>query len=105
MLPVEKAREYALSLIERARAAGADSADAVYVGSESQSVQVRLGELEHVDRSEGEEMGLRVFVGQQSASVASSDFRPRRSTSWSSAPSPWPVKHPKIATPASLPPS
>ena len=43
-------------------------------GSESQSVQVRLGELEHVDRSEGEEIGLRVFVGQRSASVASSDF-------------------------------
>ncbi|HKH27413.1 MAG TPA: metallopeptidase TldD-related protein, partial [Sphingomicrobium sp.] len=41
-----------------------------------QSVQVRLGELEHVDRSEGEEMGLRVFVGQRSASVASSDFSP-----------------------------
>src|SRR5688572_10271498 len=74
MLPVEKAREYAQFLVERAQAAGADAADAVYIGSESQSVQVRFGELEHVDRSEGEEMGLRVFVGQQSASVASSDF-------------------------------
>ena len=74
MLPVEQAREYAQSLVEHARASGADTADAVYVGSESQSVQVRLGELEHVDRSEGEELGLRVFVGQQSASVASSDF-------------------------------
>ena len=74
MLPVEKARDYAQMLVERARSSGADAADAVYVGSESQSVQVRLGELEHVDRSEGEEMGLRVFVGQQSASVASSDF-------------------------------
>jgi PmbA protein len=74
MLPVEKAREYAQSLVERARTSGADAADAVYVGSESQSVQVRLGELEHVDRSEGEEMGLRVFIGQKSASVASSDF-------------------------------
>ena len=74
MLPVDKAREYAQSLVERARSSGADAADAVYVGSESQSVQVRLGELEHVDRSEGEEMGLRVFVGQRSASVASSDF-------------------------------
>jgi len=74
MLPVEQAREYAESLVERARASGADAADAVYIGSESQSVQVRLGELEHVDRSEGEEMGLRVFVGQRSASVSSSDF-------------------------------
>ena len=74
MLPVEKAREYAQMLVERARSSGADAADAVYAGSESQSVQVRFGDLEHVDRSEGEEMGLRVFVGQQSASVASSDF-------------------------------
>ena len=54
MLPVEKAREYAQMLVERARTSGADEADAVYVGSESQSVQVRLGDLEHVDRSEGE---------------------------------------------------
>jgi len=76
MLPVEKARESVEALVEQARIAGADAADALYVGSESQSVQVRLGELEHVDRSEGEEMGLRVFVGQRSASVASSDFSP-----------------------------
>src|SRR5215207_8843336 len=76
MLAVEKARESVEALVEQARVAGADTADALYVGSESQSVQVRLGELEHVDRSEGEEMGLRVFVGQRSASVASSDFSP-----------------------------
>ena len=76
MLPLEKARECAEALVEQARRAGADASDAVYVGSESQSVQVRLGELEHVDRSEGEEVGLRVFVGQRSASAASSDFSP-----------------------------
>ena len=74
MLPVEKARACAEALVAQARAGGADAADAVYVGQESQSVQVRLGELEHVDRSEGEEVGLRVFVGSRSASVASSDF-------------------------------
>ncbi len=76
MLPIEKARESVEALVEQARIAGADAADALYVCSESQSVQVRLGELEHVDRSEGEEMGLRVFVGHRSASVASSDFSP-----------------------------
>jgi PmbA protein len=74
MLPLEKARGCAQSLVDRARAAGADAADAIYSGQESQSVQVRLGEIEHVDRSEGEEIGLRVFVGQRSASVASSEF-------------------------------
>jgi PmbA protein len=41
---------------------------------ESASVQVRLGELEQVGRSEGEEIGLRLFVGARSVSVASSDL-------------------------------
>jgi PmbA protein len=74
MLPLEKARACSEALVERARKAGADAADAVYVGHESESVQVRLRELEQVDRSESEQVGLRVFVGQRSASVASSDF-------------------------------
>ena len=74
MQSVEHARALAQSLVERARAAGADAADALYAKSESQSVQVRLGELEHVDSSEGEEIGLRVFLGTKSASIASSDF-------------------------------
>jgi PmbA protein len=37
-------------------------------------VQVRLGELEDVSRSEGEGMGLRLFIGERSATVASSDL-------------------------------
>jgi PmbA protein len=74
MLPLEKARACAQSLVDKALGAGADAADVIYSGQESQSVQVRLGEIEHVDRSEGEEIGLRVFVGQRSASVASSEF-------------------------------
>ena len=74
MLSVEQARAQAQSLVERARAAGADAADALYAAGESQSVQVRLGELEQVERSEGEEIGLRVFLGTKSASIASSDF-------------------------------
>jgi PmbA protein len=37
-------------------------------------VQVRLGELEDVGRSEGEGIGLRLFVGQRSATIASSDL-------------------------------
>ncbi|HJR82316.1 MAG TPA: DNA gyrase modulator, partial [Sphingomicrobium sp.] len=74
MLSLEKASACAEALVEKARESGADTADAVYVGHESESVQVRLRELEQVDRSESEEIGLRVFVGQRSASVASSDF-------------------------------
>lgn len=74
MLSPEKARRVAESLIARGIAAGATAADALYVGSRSSGVQVRLGELEDVSSSEGEEIGLRLFDGQRSATVASSDF-------------------------------
>ena len=74
MLSVDSARNAAQALVERAAAAGADAADAVYVGERSSSVSVRLGELEQVNRSEGEEIGLRLFLGQRSATVASSDL-------------------------------
>src|SRR5688572_10603048 len=74
MLSVDQARNTAQALVERAISAGADAADAVYSGERSSSVQVRLGELEQVNRSEGEEIGLRLFLGQRSATVASSDL-------------------------------
>src|SRR5215210_3435652 len=74
MLSVESARETVQKLVEQAGAAGATAADAIYIGERSSGVQVRLGELEDVHRSEGEEIGLRLFVGQRSASVASSDL-------------------------------
>ena len=74
MLSVSKARDKAEKLVEQARAAGADAADAIYIGARSSGVQVRKGALEDVHRAEGEEMGLRVFLGAKSASVASSDL-------------------------------
>jgi PmbA protein len=74
MLSLDHARTLAEALVERGIAAGATAADALYVGSRSSSVEVRLGELEGVGRSEGEEIGLRLFDGQRSATVASSDL-------------------------------
>jgi len=74
MLSASDARDKAVSLVERARKQGADAADAVYVGERSQGVSVRLGALEDVHRSEGEEIGLRVFVGQRNATIGSSDL-------------------------------
>ena len=74
MLSVSQAREKAEKLVEQARAAGADAADAAYIGERSSGVQVRKGALEDVHRSEGEEIGLRVFLGSKSASVVSSDL-------------------------------
>ena len=74
MLTVDAALDRLNHALSAAKAAGADAADAVYVGDASTSVSVRLGVLEDIGRSEGEEIGLRVFVGSRSASVSSSDL-------------------------------
>src|SRR3954451_14053856 len=70
----EDARRIAQSLVERGIAAGAPAPDALYIGERSSGVRVRSGELEDVSRSEGEQIGLRLFDGQRSATVASSDL-------------------------------
>ncbi len=63
-------------LIARARAAGADAADGVLVSGTSLSVQRRLGQTEHVERAEGRDLGLRVFLGQQVAIVSATTVDP-----------------------------
>jgi len=76
MLSLEEAQSRAQDLVTAARRAGADAADAIYACNASTTVAVRLGALEDVERSEGEEIGLRVFIGQRSASIAASDMNP-----------------------------
>lgn len=76
MLALADAQSRLHDLIAAARDAGADAADALYHGDRSTDVHVRLGTLENVDQSEGEEIGLRVFVGRRSASVSASDLAP-----------------------------
>ncbi len=63
-------------LIAKARKAGADAADAVLISGTSLSVSRRLGETEHVERSEGRDLGLRVFLGQRAAIVSSTTVDP-----------------------------
>lgn len=77
MLTPSTAADRAADLIARALKAGADAADTVYSGNASSQVQVRLGALEDVEGSEGEEMSLRVFVASRSASSSTSDLSPR----------------------------
>jgi len=60
-------------LIARAKRAGATAADAVFVEGVSVSHARRLGKLEKLERAEGHDMGLRVFVGQRQAIVSSND--------------------------------
>ncbi|WP_421853711.1 TldD/PmbA family protein [Oricola sp.] len=60
----------AASLVEAARSAGADAADAVVSRSRSKSVSVRLGKVEGTDASESDNFSLRVFVGERVASIS-----------------------------------
>ena len=60
----------ASELIDLAKAAGADQADAVVVRSRSRSVSVRLGKVEGTEASESDDFSLRVFVGRKVASVS-----------------------------------
>lgn len=74
MLDPSAAQARVAALVDRARRAGADAADAVYLGDSSESISVRLGKLEDVERSESEHVSLRVFCGKSAASIGSSDL-------------------------------
>jgi PmbA protein len=63
-------------LLDVAKNAGAEAADAVLIAGTSLSVQRRLGRTEHLERSEGRDLGLRVFVGRRSAIVSSTTTAP-----------------------------
>ncbi|WP_411339659.1 TldD/PmbA family protein [Sphingopyxis sp. J-6] len=74
MLTVAEALDRAQMLCDAATKAGADAADALYYCNAATSVSMRLGALEDVERSEGQDIALRVFVGQRSASVSTADM-------------------------------
>ena len=65
------------ALLDAARKAGADSADAMAIKGDSVSVDIRGGQLERAERSEGIEVGLRVLIGQRQACVSASDTSDR----------------------------
>jgi PmbA protein len=62
------------ALLEKAKKAGADAADALVVNGVSLSASYRLGKAEGLERSEGRDLGLRVFLGHQQAMVSTTDF-------------------------------
>ncbi|MGD0418216.1 MAG: TldD/PmbA family protein [Xanthobacteraceae bacterium] len=62
-------------LVTAARRAGADQADALAVRSVSLSVEVRDGAVEESQRSEGDDLGLRVIVGRKQAVVSTNDLK------------------------------
>lgn len=75
MSPVDL-QSLAEQLVDAARRAGADGADALTSSGQSISIDMRGGALEQADRAEGVEIGLRVLVGGRQASVSASDHSP-----------------------------
>jgi PmbA protein len=64
-------------LVASAKRAGADAADALYVSNASLAVSRRLGKIEQLERSEGVDIGLRVFLGRRQAIVSTTDPDPK----------------------------
>jgi len=64
------------ALLDAARRAGAEQADALLVHSASLAVQRRLGAIEQLERSESTDLGLRVFLGNRVAIVSGTDASP-----------------------------
>ncbi|WP_287762172.1 TldD/PmbA family protein [Acidiphilium sp.] len=64
------------ALLDAAKRAGADEADALMGSGTSLSVGRRLGKVEEIERSESDTVGLRVFVGSRSAIVSSGAIDP-----------------------------
>jgi PmbA protein len=64
-------------LLDAARKAGAEAADAVAVSGASTSIDLRKGKLEQAERAEGTEIGLRVLMGGRQACVSASDLSDR----------------------------
>jgi len=66
----------ASDVVARAIKAGATDAEAVVSEGDEFSVSVRMGEVETLQESGSRGLGLRVFVGQRSASASTSDLTP-----------------------------
>ncbi|MFC4669589.1 TldD/PmbA family protein [Seohaeicola nanhaiensis] len=69
--------ELGQALLAQARRAGADAADVLAVRGTSVSIDVRGGRLEHAERAEGTDLGLRVLIGKRQAIVSVSDTSER----------------------------
>jgi PmbA protein len=69
-------RDLAADVLARARARGADAADALVAQGQDFSVTVRRGQVETLKEAGSKALGLRVFVGRRTASTYTSDFSP-----------------------------
>jgi PmbA protein len=67
-------KQLASDVLSRAIKAGATDAEAVVYEGDEFSTLVRLGQVETLKESGSRAVGLRVFIGQRTASTSSSDF-------------------------------
>jgi len=64
------------SLLKRAKAQGADAAEAMLVRGVALSHAQRLGKAERLEREESRDLGLRVLIGHSQAFVSTTDTTP-----------------------------
>jgi PmbA protein len=62
------------ALIDYAKTAGADASEASYAARESISAEVRLGQLEGMEREEARSVALRAFIGKRQAAASTTDL-------------------------------
>jgi PmbA protein len=62
------------ALLDYAKRAGADASEASLASRESISAEVRMGELEGMEREEGRSVALRAFIGKRQAAASSTDL-------------------------------
>lgn len=70
----ERLADIAAHALERAKHHGADAADVIIVEGSAENAGCRLSKWEDIERSEAQDMGLRVFVGHSQANVSTTDF-------------------------------
>lgn len=68
-------RDLTHALLKAARDEGAEEVEAMAIRASATGIDVRDGRLEHAERAEGVEIGLRVLIAGRQASVSGADHR------------------------------
>ena len=74
-MPTQSRLDFLNHILENALKSGADAAEIVYQDARSVGVEVRGAQLENLESEETMDLGLRVLVGQKSATASVSDLR------------------------------
>ena len=72
----DKILSIADDLVTNAKKSGADHAEVVLVKSTDSSIDIRNGDIENSEYSDSMSVGVRVLIGQKSATVSGSDLSP-----------------------------